>query len=537
MAEVNYRSAGDRINDPAITPSQKKAIYFASIVTLIATGVGFAVRGAILDEWGSQFGFTKTDLGYITGGGLTGFGITIIVFSFFADLIGFKKLLIGAFFVHLLSAVVTLAATPVFHAFGKNAAYYCLFGGSFIFSLGNGMCEASINPLTATLFPKNKTHYLNILHAGWPIGLVLGSLLCVFFKGMVRWEVLMAIYMLPVFYYGIVVVRNPFPVSEAAAAGVKISETLVTLVAPLLIFLWIIHAMIGYVELGTDSWVQNIMNNVIGKGALLLFVYISLLMSILRFTAGPIVHKINPLGLLFLAACCGAIGLYMLGTFTTLTMIIVAGTIFALGKTFYWPTMLGVIGERFPKGGALAMGISGGIGMLSAGLLGAPGIGYTQDRQASAILVAESPSAYARVKASDEGSFLFFKKITGLDGSKVAAIKDGGKQLAADAAAPANKNDASIQSLNRWFTTDEAPHLAADKAPVSLADTDGGRAALRITAAVPTLMAACYLLLVIYFMSRGGYKAVHLDAGGREIEVTHTAAEEEAIEAAGPYEA
>ena len=249
------------------------------------------------------------------------------------------------------------------------------------------MCEASINPLTATLFPKNKTHYLNILHAGWPIGLVVGSLLSYFFVDMVRWEVLMAIYMVPVFYYGFVVVKNPFPVSEAAAAGVQIGQTLVTLLAPLLIFLWIIHAMVGYVELGTDSWVQNIMNNVIGKYAILLFVYTSLLMSILRFTAGPIVHRINPLGLLFLAACCGATGLYMLGATTSGAMILLAGTIFALGKTFYWPTMLGVIGERFPKGGALAMGISGGIGMLSAGLLGSPGIGYTQDRNASAMLM------------------------------------------------------------------------------------------------------------------------------------------------------
>ena len=141
------------------------------------------------------------------------------------------------------------------------------------------------------------------------------------------------------------------------------------------------------------------------------------------------------------------------------------------------------------------------------------------------------------VKASDEGSFLFFEKITGLDGSKVAAVKDGGKALAADAAAPANQNDVSIQSLNTWFTTVEAPHVAADQGPVSMADTDGGRAALRITAGVPTTMAVCYLLLVIYFMTRGGYKAVHLDASGREVEVSLSASEAEAIEAAGPYEA
>ena len=146
----------------------------------------------------------------------------------------------------------------------------------------------------------------------------------------------------------------------------------VSLFAPLLVFLFLIHAMIGYVELGTDGWIQNIMKNTIANKASLLLAYTSILMFILRFFAGPIVHRINPLGLLLAAACCGAIGLYLLGTVATGIMIVVAATIFALGKTFYWPTMLGVIGERFPRGGAVAMGISGGIGMLSAGFLGGP---------------------------------------------------------------------------------------------------------------------------------------------------------------------
>ncbi len=67
--------------------------------------------------------------------------------------------------------------------------------------------------------------------------------------------------------------------------------------------------MVGYVELGTDSWISNITGNVIGSYSLLLFVYTSSLMFILRFFAGPIVHRINPLGLLFVAACFGCAGL------------------------------------------------------------------------------------------------------------------------------------------------------------------------------------------------------------------------------------
>ena len=156
--------------------------------------------------------------------------------------------------------------------------------------------------------------------------------------------------------------------------------------------------MVGYVELGTDSWIQNILNNTLGNTASLLFTYTSILMFIMRFFAGPIVHKINPLGLLLIAACCGATGLYLLGSNSTGVLIWVAATIFALGKSFYWPTMLGVIGERFPRGGALAMGISGGIGMLSAGFLGGPGIGYTQDHNASTHLQAD-PRRLDRVNA------------------------------------------------------------------------------------------------------------------------------------------
>ncbi len=79
-------------------------------------------------------------------------------------------------------------------------------------------------------------------------------------------------------------------------------------------------------------------------------------------------------------ACIGLTGLGYAGAGLA---VIVAGTIYAVGKTFFWATMLGVVGERFPKGGALTMGTIGGIGMLSAGLLATPTIGYQQDYYAS----------------------------------------------------------------------------------------------------------------------------------------------------------
>lgn len=515
-----------QLTSTGMHPARQRAIFIASFMTLIAAGIGFAVRGGILGDWGAQFGFTKSELGVISGAGLAGFGFTIIFFSFFADTFGYKFLLILAFLLFGGSAVVTLSAA---HAGDRNAAYGCLYWGTFIFSVAQGLCEAAINPLTATLFPKNKTHYLNILHAGWPGGLMIGGVLNYLFATKnavithVPWEVLASVYLLPTLYFGFVTVKEKFPPSEAKAAGVSIGEMLGTLVAPMLLFLFLIHAMIGYVELGTDSWIQNILNNTMGGSASLLFTYCSIIMVVLRFSAGPIVHRINPLGLLFVAATCGAAGLYFLGSPQTGVIIWVAATVFAIGKAFYWPTMLGVIGERFPRGGALAMGFSGGIGMLAAGYLGGPGIGYTYDTHAKNYFVKNNDvSTYDRVKSESEKGFLFFPKVQGIDGQKMDVIRDvdpatnkpyPGYTLFHDL--KLKPDDKDLHQLDRWFTTIEAPHVDVDRPIITDANIYGGRQALQITALVPTTMAVCFLILVIYFAAAGGYKPLHLESGDR----------------------
>src|SRR5207247_3410136 len=141
------------------------------------------------------------------------------------------------------------------------------------------------------------------------------------------------------------------------------------------------------------------------------------------------------LGLLFAAAVTAAIGLIMLGRAETGIACVIAATIYGLGKTYYWPTMLGVASERFPRGGALVLGCLGAVGTLSAGLLGGPGIGYKQDYFASNHLKEQSAAAYGRYQSDDRKSFLFFPEIAGLDQSKVAALHDSGNQIQNDIAA------------------------------------------------------------------------------------------------------
>lgn len=488
-------------------------------MTLIAAGVGFAIRGGILGDWGAQYGFTKGELGTITGGGLVGFGLTIIFCSLFVDQIGYKPLLVIAFLLHALSAVITLAATPVFQAAGRDATYWVLYIGMFTFALANGVCESVINPLVATLYSKEKTHYLNILHAGWPGGLILGGLFAYFFCGSgaaathLRWEIPMAVFLIPTVIYGLIVLKEKFPVSEAKAAGVSFGQMLATFASPILIVLLVLHALIGYVELGTDSWITNIMNNVISGYAVLLFVYTSTLMFILRFFAGPIVERINPVGLLFVSSVLGCIGLYWLGSAAGFS-IILAGTIYAFGKTFLWPTILGVVGERYPRGGALVMGAMGGVGMLSAGLLGGPGIGFKQDYYAAQDLRAESPSTYELYKADKPSHFLMFEA-QGLDGSKVATVSDDGAGLKTDIENLEKKGIAlstvpQLDALYTWWTTKAEQRAATDKPLVQEATIYGGRMALKWTAIVPLTMAIGFGLLFAYFKATGGYQAVEL---------------------------
>jgi MFS family permease len=554
---------------PAAPNAQR--LLWAGFMAILASGVGFSIRAGILTQWAEQYGFTQTELGKITGGGLTGFGIVILLSSLIADRVGYGKLMVSAFGMHVLSAVLTLATGAAYAFGGKALAFQCLYWGMFLFAVGNGIAEAVVNPLVATLFPRDKTHYLNILHAGWPGGLILGGLASYFMVGSgnvrpVAWQIQMCLFLIPVAFYGIMLLGQYFPKSEASQSGVPyramlgelgmtgalviclllslffaqdagLGLTIGLIVAGVfwlafgastgfkagyfvLAFLLLIHAMVGYVELGTDSWIGKITGAIMESKAygLLLFVYTSALMFALRFFAGPIVEKISPLGLLMASGLFGAAGLTLLGNAEGVLMCVLAATVYALGKTFLWPTMLAVVSEQFPKGGAITIGAAGGVGMLSAGLLGGPGIGFKQDFYASADLKDKNPAVYERYRAEKENKFLTFTTV-GLDGQKVGVLDDDGKQIVADLEKMKENPDATTpealsaqQALVAWWNIAKKT-AAVDKPLVKGASLYGGRMALRLTAIVPLTMFFCYLILVLYFKAKGGYKAQHVKAG------------------------
>ena len=521
-----------------------KRLLFAGFMAILAAGVGFAIRGGIFANWGSEFGFTAAQLGDIGGAGFTGFCFGIILGGVIVDKIGYGKLVVAAFLLHVLSAVVTFAAVPGDGGeLAKATAFSFLKWGMFIFAYANGTLEAVANPLVATLFPKNRTHYLNILHASWPAGMVLGALAgWVFGDGMHwGWKAQLSLYLIPTVLYGVLFLGQHFPKSEASAKGVSLGDmfkdvgilgglvicgllvlffkgllggllpataspqmalniaygiggvlliaigviTRFSMGSILLFVLFATHALVGAVELGTDGWIQNITGNILtpqqGKW---LFIWTSAIMFSLRFCAHFIEKtlKISPIGILFICATLGCIGLNLTSHITGFAMAFFALAVYAVGKTFFWPTMLAVASDRFPRTGAIAISIMGGIGMMSAGLVGSAGLGYAKDRFAGEELKAADPALHAEYKAEKPSSFLIFAEAYGLDGKKLGEVKDAIKDGKAD-----DKQKA-----------------------VHEADIRGDRHTLQADSFIPAVMAVIYLLLLGYFKTIGGYKPVHL---------------------------
>src|SRR6267142_6898591 len=187
-----------QVSNEAIAPNAKRLL-IAGFMAILAAGVGFGIRGGILANWGADFGFTGQQLGLINGAGFTGFCFGIIIGGVICDKIGYGKLVVAAFGLHVISALVAFGAMD---GMATKTAFVYLWTGTFLFAVANGTLEAVANPLVATLFPNNRTHYLNILHASWPAGLVIGGFIHNWL-GAMSWKVQLGCFLIPAVLYGV----------------------------------------------------------------------------------------------------------------------------------------------------------------------------------------------------------------------------------------------------------------------------------------------------------------------------------------------
>ena len=491
-----------------------KLIFWGCFFALVATAFGFVVRGMVMTDWAREFNLSSTQMGEIFGVGLWPFAISIVLFSLIIDKVGYGRAMAFAFCCQVGGMLLTVFAN----------GYDTLYWATFILALGHGTVEAVINPVVATMFPREKTKWLNILHAGWPGGLVLGGLLAIG-MGQAGWQMKVALILIPVFIYGVMLFGRKFPVHERVAAGISYRDMLKeagaigafivislmtwelgrvfefgyiarvsvivaltvtygiyvrSLGRPLFIFLLLIMMPLAITELGTDSWITPLMEGEMGRMNLnpaWVLVYTSFIMMVLRFCSGPIVHQFSPLGLLAVSSVIAAIGLTGLSMATGLT-ILLAATVYGVGKTFFWGTMLGVVAEQFPRGGAVTLNAIGGVGLLSVGIIGAAFLGQIQDKYVMTRLETENRTLYETYQAPSKLSV--FGTYTPLDRDRLAEGPEEHQTAVAEVSEAASKN------------------------------------ALRTVAIFPAVMFFCYLALIFYFRSRGGYRAIYLTEGGRE---------------------
>ncbi len=376
--------------------NNRNRLFVASCIALVTTSMFFSIRGDAADALGKDFQLTKAQLGLIFQPAFYGFTVSILIGGSLVDLFGMRRLLTisGLFYIAGILAIVALPFpdAPVESVFG-NQITLTLWLAMLALGLAQGLVEGVINPLCSTLYPEEKTQRMNVLHAWWPGGLIIGGLLAYFISvamglgdsaspetATLGWRIKLMTIPAVALTYLLLIRGQSFPATERVAAGISGREMFRDLCRPSFVCLWICMWLTSASELGPDQWVPSLITSLTdGMPGILILVYTSGIMFVLRFFGGSLAHKFSPFGLMTIASIFTAAGLYSLGSVSTMVGAFAAATIFGIGKTYFWPVMLGVTSERFPKGGPLALAVMGGTGVFSSGTV-VPIMGKLYDR-------------------------------------------------------------------------------------------------------------------------------------------------------------
>lgn len=391
----------------------KLRLFIGSCFALLVTALTFAMRAKIEEIFGPVanggiFGLSKEAIGWAFSPAFWGFTIAMVLGGFVIDIVKTRTLVWTAFFLQLVGAVIFILAH------NKET----LFVANVFIGLGNGTVEAAFNPLIATIYPRNKTKMLNRFHVWFPGGIVIGSLLAYFMmdKMDISWQIYAGLLFIPLTIYGILFLGQRIPETERVTSGVTYKGMLTAIGAPVTIIIsmtvmillatevfklpegWMYLALIGIVsvvsvieakfirkeniifpimftlmlltsstELVTNQWVNALLGNA-GVSPMLILAMISGIMALGRFFAGQLIHTLHPVGVLLFSSIFAAIGIYVLSFVATPALTIVGAIFFAIGITYFWPTMLGFTSEYIPRSGALGLSLLGGAGFVSASM-------------------------------------------------------------------------------------------------------------------------------------------------------------------------
>jgi len=352
------------VGTEVVSSQMRRRLFIVGNLAIFMVGLGFAVRANIATDLQTGM-FDVLDLarsasmvGEVLGATFIGFALTLLFGSALLDHVGMKRMLLFAAFGYVIGSGLVIAASLLDVSW---SSYWLVYGGLLLTGLGWGAVEAASNPLIAALYPEQKTHRLNILHAWWPAGIVIGGLLGLTLSVLsLPWQVNLLILIVPAIVLVVLILRVEFPVTERVAAGIEHREMYWELIRSPGFLLWFFCMMLTATsELAPGQWVDLALSNVVGMRGIVLLIYVSALMFVMRHFAGPIVLKVSPVGLLWISSLFTALGLYALAAANSPVLAFGAATIWGVGVCYLYPTMLASVSERYPKGGAFFMGLMG----------------------------------------------------------------------------------------------------------------------------------------------------------------------------------
>jgi MFS family permease len=353
------------------------ALFTAAISFSIRTGASGAIKAALLDPAVPLH--SGEMIAAALGNSFLGFALSLLIISPLLDVFGAKRIILLASACFIVGPILILLSPQ---AGGIDAVYTLLTIGMIVNGIGWGATEASINPVTAALYPDDKTGRMNILHAWWPAGIVVGGLLSLlFFQQLdLGWQTLIAMIPISGLVFGAWALTQRFPTTESTAMGVPFKEMIAEpfkrpsfWIFPTIMFLT------ASAELAPGSWVDVSLTQTVGMPGIVVLIYVSAIMFIMRHFAGAIEHRLSDMGLLCLCTIPAAVGLYLLSVANSPTTAIVAATLWALGVCFMWPTMIAAVARRYPRGGPWTIGILGFAGAMAIYLV-LPQIGKIYDQ-------------------------------------------------------------------------------------------------------------------------------------------------------------
>lgn len=368
---------GETYNRRAIFWICVLALFTAAISFSIRTGASGAIKSALLDPTVPLH--SGEMIAAALGNSFLGFALSLLIISPLLDVFGAKRVILLASACFVVGPILILLSPT---GGDIDAVYALLTAGMIISGVGWGATEASINPVTAALYPDDKTGRMNILHAWWPAGIVVGGLLSLlFFQQLgLSWQTLIAMIPISGILFGAWALTQRFPKTESTAMGVPFKDMLAEpFKRP---SFWIFPAIMfltASAELAPGSWVDVSLTQTVGMPGIVVLIYVSAIMFIMRHFAGALDKRFSDMGLLFLCTIPAAIGLYLLSIADSPVTAIVAATLWALGVCFMWPTMLAAVAKRYPRGGPWTIGILGFAGAMAIYLV-LPEIGKIYDK-------------------------------------------------------------------------------------------------------------------------------------------------------------